>query len=214
MDSRNTLNVNFWNNINMSVFNLNNQNNNLDSKIVAGLERLSQVFRILLWEKSKEHSLSPIQIQLMIFIQHHSQDKSTISYLAQEFNFTKPTISDAIKVLEQKQFIKKITDSTDTRSYTIQLTAKGKKIVSETENFANPLTDIIKKSTPADKLVLWDNITNLITQLNKLEVISIQRTCFNCKHYSIKGKTHFCNLLDQKLQTQDIRIDCEEFETA
>jgi len=198
----------------MSVFNLNNQNNNLDSKIVAGLERLSQVFRILLWEKSKEHSLSPIQIQLMIFIQHHSQDKSTISYLAQEFNFTKPTISDAIKVLEQKQFIKKITDSTDTRSYTIQLTAKGKKIVSETENFANPLTDIIKKSTPADKLVLWDNITNLITQLNKLEVISIQRTCFNCKHYSIKGKTHFCNLLDQKLQTQDIRIDCEEFETA
>jgi len=214
MDSRNTLNVNFGNNINMSVFNLNNQNNNLDSKIVAGLERLSQVFRILLWEKSKEHSLSPIQIQLMIFIQHHSQDKSTISYLAQEFNFTKPTISDAIKVLEQKQFIKKITDSTDTRSYTIQLTAKGKKIVSESENFANPLTDIIKKSTPADKLVLWDNITNLITQLNKLEVISIQRTCFNCKHYSIKGKTHFCNLLDQKLQTQDIRIDCEEFETA
>jgi len=214
MDSRNTLNVNFGNNINMSVFNLNNQNNNLDSKIVAGLERLSQVFRILLWEKSKEHSLSPIQIQLMIFIQHHSQDKSTISYLAQEFNFTKPTISDAIKVLEQKQFIKKITDSTDTRSYTIQLTAKGKKIVSETENFANPLTDIIKKSSPADKLVLWDNITNLITQLNKLEVISIQRTCFNCKHYSIKVKTHFCNLLDQKLQTQDIRIDCEEFETA
>ena len=198
----------------MSVFNLNNQNNNLESKIIAGLERLSQVFRILLWEKAKKHSLSPIQIQLMIFIQHHSQDISTISYLAQEFNFTKPTISDAIKVLEQKQLIKKITDSTDTRSYTIQLTAKGKKIVSETETFANPLKEIIKKTTPADKLVLWDNITNLITQLNKLEVITIQRTCFNCRHYSIKDKTHFCNLLDQKLQTQDIRIDCEEFETA
>lgn len=196
----------------MSVFNLENQNSNIDYKIVAGLERLSQVFRILLWEKAKEYGISPIQIQLMIFIQHHSQDKSTISYLAQEFNFTKPTISDAIKVLEQKQFIKKITDSTDTRSYTIQLTAKGEKIVSEAENFANPLTDIITKSTKADKLVLWKNIANLITQLNKLEVISIQRTCFNCKHYSIKGKTPFCNLLDQKLQTQDIRIDCQEFE--
>lgn len=198
----------------MSVFNLNNQNNNLDSKIVAGLERLSQVFRILLWEKAKEHSLSPIQIQLMIFIQHHSQDKSTISYLAQEFNFTKPTISDSIKVLEQKQYIKKITDSVDTRSYTIQLTTQGKKIVTETENFANSLTEIVSKSTQTDKLVLWDNITKLIIQLNKLEVISVQRTCFNCKHYSIKNKIHFCNLLDQKLQTQDIRIDCEEFETA
>lgn len=198
----------------MSVFNLNNQNANLDNKIVAGLERLSQVFRILLWEKAKEHRLSPIQIQLLIFIQHHSQDKSTISYLAQEFNLTKPTISDAIKILEQKQFIKKIIDSTDTRSYTIQLTAKGEKIVSETENFATPLTDIISKSTASDKLILWSNIANLITQLNKLEVISIQRTCFNCKYFSIKGKTFFCNLLEQKLQTQDIRIDCEEFETA
>jgi len=198
----------------MSVFNLIDQNINLDSKIVAGLERLSQVFRILLWEKAKEYSLSPIQIQLMIFIQHHSQDKTTISYLAQEFNFTKPTISDAVKVLEQKKLIIKFTDRVDTRSYTIQLTTQGKKIVFETENFANPLTKIISKSTQSDKLVLWDNITKLITQLNKLEVISVQRTCFNCKHYSIKDKTYFCSLLNQKLQTQDIRIDCSEFEIA
>lgn len=198
----------------MSAFNLHKQNINLDYKIVAGLERLSQVYRILLWEKAKEHSLSPIQIQLMIFIRHHSQDKSTISYLAQEFNLTKPTISDAIKILAQKKLIKKNTDNNDTRSYTIQLTEQGKKIVLKTENFANPITTIIAKSTQADKLVLWDNITNLITQLNRLEVISIQRTCFNCKHYTIKGKTHFCDLLDQKLQTVDIRIDCEEFEVA
>lgn len=198
----------------MSVFNLENQNANLDNKIVAGLERLSQVFRILLWNKAKEHSLSPIQIQLLIFIQHHSVDKTTISYLAQEFNFTKPTISDAIKVLEQKKLIKKFTDSNDTRSYTIQLTTAGKKIVAETENFANPLTTIIAKTSETEKMVLWQNISSLIIQLNKLEIISVQRTCFNCKHYANKNKTHFCGLLNQKLETQDIRIDCGEFENA
>jgi len=198
----------------MSVFNLINQNSSLDNKIVAGLERLSQVFRILLWEKAKEHGLSPIQIQLLIFIQYHSTDKCTISYLAQEFNFTKPTISDAIKVLEQKNFIKKNTDSSDTRSYTIQLTASGKKIVFETENFANPITEIITKSSEADKLILWENISNLISLLNRQEIISIQRTCFNCGHYTIKNKNAFCSLLNQKLLTKDIRIDCEEFELA
>ena len=198
----------------MSVFNLDNQNTSLDNKIVAGLERLSQVFRILLWEKAKEHSLSPIQIQLLIFIRHHSADKTTVSYLAQEFNLTKPTISDAIKTLEQKKLIQKVTDTTDTRSYTINLTATGKKIVLETENFSNPLTEIISKANNSDKKILWENISNLIIQLNKLEVISVQRACFNCKHYSIKNKTHFCNLLDLKLLTQDIRIDCGEFEMA
>lgn len=198
----------------MSVFNLENQNSNLDNKIVAGLERLSQVFRILLWNKAKEHSLSPIQIQLLIFIQHHSADKTTISYLAQEFNFTKPTISDAIKVLEQKNLIKKLTDNTDTRSYTIQLTPAGNKIVAATEDFASPLTSIITKTTEADKKALWHNISSLIIQLNKLEVISVQRTCLNCKHYTTKSKTHFCRLLNQKIETQDIRIDCGEFEMA
>ena len=198
----------------MSVFNLTNQNSSLDNKIVAGLERLSQVFRILLWEKAKEHSLSPIQIQLLIFIEHHSPDKTTVSYLAQEFNFTKPTISDAIKILEQKSLIKKIADSKDTRSYTIRLTAKGKKIVLETENFANPITAIIAKSNEADKLILWKHISNLITLLNIQEIISVQRTCLNCMHYSVKDKNGFCNLLNQKLFTKDIRIDCEEFELA
>jgi len=198
----------------MSVFNLSNQNSSLDNKIVAGLERLSQVFRILLWGKAKEYSLSPIQIQLLIFIQHHSADKTTVSYLAQEFNFTKPTISDAIKVLEQKNLIKKNTDNKDTRSYTIQLTASGKKIVSETENFANPVTEIITKSNEADKLILWENISNLILLLNRQGIISVQRTCFNCGHYTVKNKNAFCTLLNQKLLTKDIRIDCEEFDLA
>lgn len=198
----------------MSVFNLDNQNAKLDNKIVAGLERLSQVFRILLWEKAKVHGLSPIQIQLLIFIQHHSVEKTTISYLAQEFNFTKPTISDAIKVLDQKKLIQKITDPTDTRSYTINLTATGKRIVADIENFANPLTEIISESKTKDKEVLWEMLSNLILKLNKLEILTLQRACFNCKNYSTKNKSHFCNLLGVKMVTKDIRIDCREFERA
>ena len=198
----------------MPVFNLAQQNTNLDYKIVAGLERLSQVFRILLWEKAKKYGLSPIQIQLLIFIKHHTADKSTISYLAQEFNFTKPTISDAIKVLEQKKMVKKITDPSDTRSYSIQLMANGKKIVAATEDFANPLTAIIAQPDHNSKLILWENIVTLIKELNKTGIISVQRTCYNCTHFSSKNKTPFCNLLQQKLLLPDIRIDCAEFERA
>lgn len=195
-----------------SIFNLDNQNSNLDSKIVAGLDRISQVFKTLLWEKSKTYNLSPIQIQLLIFIEYHSEEKTTISYLSQEFNLSKPTISETIKTLEQKQFIKKIVDKKDTRSYRIELTQNGKNIVLETENFVNPLTEIITNSKQNDKLVLWENITTIILQLNELKIISVQRTCFKCKFYSENNNKSFCNLLNQNLKTEDIRIDCEEFE--
>ena len=195
-----------------SIFNLNNQNSNLDNKIVAGLDRISQVFKTLLWGKSKTYNLSPIQIQLLIFIEYHSEEKTTISYLSQEFNLAKPTISDTIKTLEQKQFIKKIVDKNDSRSYRIKLTQTGKNIVLETESFVNPLAEIIANSNQNDKLVLWESITNIIQQLNELKIISVQRTCFNCKFYSDNNNISFCNLLNQNQKTEDIRIDCEEFE--
>jgi DNA-binding MarR family transcriptional regulator len=195
----------------MSVFNLNEQNSNIDFKIVAGLERLSQVFRILLWESAKEFNLSPIQIQLLIFIYHHSREKTTISYLAQEFNLTKPTISDSIKVLENKNLILKTTDTSDTRSYTIQLTNEGIKIVTQTENYPASIVDLISQSKEEDKTIVWSLISDLIIKLNKIEVISVQRTCFNCKHFTLKNKSDYCNLLNQKLLPRDIRLDCSEF---
>lgn len=195
----------------MSVFNLNEQNTNLDKKIVAGLERISQVFKILLWEKSKKLSLSPIQIQILIFINYHAKNQATVSYLAREFDVSKPTISDTIKTLEQKKYIHKIMDNVDARSYSIELTDLGKAIVADTENFIDPLTEIISKSAIDDKIVLWKNISGMITQLNKVKIITIQRTCYNCKYFSSQNNKSFCGLLQQELKDEDIRIDCGEF---
>lgn len=195
----------------MSVFNLYIQNHNLDHKIVAGLERLSQAFKTLLWDKAKEYGLSPIQIQILIFIHYHSRDKATVSYLGKEFNLTKPTISDAIKALEQKKLIEKLFNNADNRSYTIALTQAGTAIVHQTENFTNPVSNILAGIDAGQKEALWQAITTLITMLNKAEVINTQRTCPNCKYYSLIDRSPYCSLLNIELQPADIRIDCPEF---
>jgi hypothetical protein len=44
-----------------SPFNLDIQNSNTDSRIVAALERISQAFRILLWNESKNFHLPPFR---------------------------------------------------------------------------------------------------------------------------------------------------------
>lgn len=196
----------------MSVFNLNTQNENLDNKIVAGLERLTQAFRTLLWDKAKEYGLSPIQIQILIFLRYHSHDKATVSYLAKEFNLTKPTISDAIKALEQKKLIEKLSDNSDNRSYSIILTEPGIAIVTHTEDFINPVSHIVSAIDPGQKESVWKAISTLIITLNKAGVISTQRTCPNCKYFSPTNKAPYCSLLNKKLEPSDIRIDCFEFE--
>ena len=128
-----------------SIFNTKTQQENLSNKIVVGLERVSEAFKVLLWEKAKTLGLSPIQIQILIFIAYHKQELSNVSHLAKEFNVTKPTISDAVKVLEKKDYITKAPSSTDNRSYSILLSAHGKKIVQTTNSFANPIKNEIEK---------------------------------------------------------------------
>lgn len=195
-----------------SPFDLKYQNENIDSRIIAAMERISQAYRVLLWNESKELSLSPIQIQILIFLLFHSTEKRKVSYLADEFNMTKATISDSIKVLEQKKFIRKEYEAHDTRSYTIHLTTKGLEIAKRISNFANEIQEPITRLNQDDKENLLISLMGIIQHLNKTGVITIQRMCKTCVHFS-KGSgkpQHFCNLLNQKLFDVDLRIDCPE----
>jgi DNA-binding MarR family transcriptional regulator len=193
-----------------SIFDLEHQNQHLDSKIIAGIEKLSSVFRVLIWEQAKHLGLSPIQIQILIFLKYHSEQLATVSYLAKEFSLTKPTISDAIKILELKKFIKKNNSKDDTRSYTIQLSASGKKIIDQSEHFTEPFQKIIGKTSKTDKESFWKVISELIYRLNDTGLIQVQRMCFTCKYYKNKDQGHFCSLLQTELKNTDIRMDCPE----
>ncbi len=194
-----------------SDFDLSHQNQSTESKIVASLERISQAFRVLLWQESKEHSLTPIQVQVLIFFNFHSREKCKVSYLADEFNMTKATISDTIKTLEQKNLITKKFEPNDTRSYVILLTKKGKDIAEKTSLFSKEIFKPIGKLNQVNKEIMLLSLLDIIRHLNKTGVITIQRMCLNCKYYhSSDSETHFCLLLNQKLYISDLRIDCPE----
>ena len=188
------------------------QNANLTAKITSGLERIASVFRVLLWQHAKTLGLSPIQIQLMIFIAHHDDVLCSVTHLAQEFNLTKPTISEALKVLLQKKLIKKVPSELDRRAFTVKLTAQGMEAVDHTELFANPVESSVDKLSKRDKEQLFFSIKQLIYGLNRANIIAVQRTCFGCRFYERKSNSHFCHLLSKKLLNHELRIDCPEFD--
>ncbi|MFB2120867.1 MarR family winged helix-turn-helix transcriptional regulator [Parapedobacter sp. 2B3] len=201
--------------MNKSDFDLAHQNNSIESKIVASLERIAQAFRVLLWQESKKFSLSPIQVQVLVFLLYHSEGKRKVSYLAHEFNMTKATISDTIKTLEQKDLITKEYEQHDTRSYVINLTKKGQDIANETSLFTKEIRTPIDKLHEDDKENLLLSLLNIIRHLNNSEVITINRMCMSCAYYrsSDEGKGHFCKLLNHQLHVADLRIDCPEHKT-
>lgn len=198
--------------MNESTFNPAQQEKDISSKIVAGLERVSEVFKILLWKKAKLVGLSPIQIQILIFIAFHKRELCNVSHLAKEFNITKPTVSDAIKILDQKRMIIKDFSSSDSRSYSILLSELGIDIVAQTYDFSNPLKTQIDGFSSSELESLFGTLSQLIYKLNRNGILSVQRTCYGCKFYEKNREVDYCNLLQKELMTQEIRIDCQEFE--
>ncbi len=196
--------------MNESVFNLGQQNSSVDAKIVAGLERIGEVFRVLLWQQTRETGLSPIQIQLLLFLAFHDPAKCKIGYLAEEFNLTKPTISDAVKVLVQKELVKRVTDPADSRSHSLQLTESGQRIVDQTGSFADVLTQLVGQLDGERKTVLYESLFTLIYELHRRDLITVQRMCKTCRHYQYNGQIHYCGLLKIPLEADLLRLDCPE----
>lgn len=197
-----------------SSFDLNQQNHHTESKIVVALEKISEVFRVLLWNESKDNSLSPIQIQLLIFLLFHAQEKCKVSYLADEFNMTKATISDSVKILLSKELVTKNSDTADTRSYTLTLTPEGKQIAEKASLFASSIEKPIEKLSEEQKTVMLHGLLRIIDDLNKAGIITIQRMCFTCAYYKADKGFHYCNLLNKKLTGTEIRVDCPEHKTT
>ncbi len=188
------------------------QEEDLTSKIVVGIERLSEVFRVLLWEKSKETGLSPIQIQILLFLKSHDRSMATVSYLSKEFNLKKPTISDAVKVMFEKRLIDKETGE-DARGYTISLTARGARLVDTLQDFDSPLRKSIQgMGLPANQAI-YDGLVKVIFNLNQSGIIEVQRTCYGCQFYQKEANSHYCSFINKGLKTEDLRLDCTDFKS-
>lgn len=195
-----------------SPFNPDKQNTSIDSKIIVALERISEAFRVLLWNQSKRHALSPIQIQILIFLNYHSDEKKTVSYLAREFNMSKATVSETIRILTKKQLIRKETSRKDARSYVIQLTRRGRSVAGRCASFARQLEDAVSRIDTEAREYLLSSLIRLIHHLQLTGVITLQRMCLTCIHYrpDHAGHQHYCSLLKRSLETRELRIDCPE----
>lgn len=197
-----------------SDFDLNQQNENTESRIAAALERIANAFKVLLWNESKDLELTPVQVQTLIFLLYHHQSLCTVSSLAAEFGMTKATVSDVVKTLEQKKLIKKEQNESDSRSFILRLTHEGKPVAKQAALFSSVIHTPIETMNRQEKEIMLKGLLNIIHHLNKEGIITVQRMCFNCRFYEPqkKGSHHYCCLLQKHLSASALRLDCPEFE--
>jgi DNA-binding MarR family transcriptional regulator len=200
-----------------SIFDLEFQHQDVDSKIAAALERLSQAFRVMLWEKAKIHNLSPIQIQILVYLLYHTEEQATVGQIAREFTLTPATVSDAVKSLENKHLAIREDLEADRRVTSVFLTKEGQKMARKLSTWANVVQEHISRFDAQDKLVVMNFLLQLIESLQRAGIITVARMCITCKFFQpyahpLTENPHHCNLLDKPLANSELRLDCPEHE--
>ena len=203
----------------LSVFEPSSQHEDVDKKIVASLERLSQVFRILLRGEAQERGLSPIQARFLVHLLHHGASLRRVSQLAREFDITRATVSDAVGSLEKKGLIRKETWPHDRRVTTLRLTPAGEHTARELAAWANIVEEHLEDRSTEEKEAVMRFLMGLIASLQKSGLITVARMCVTCGFfrpdaYFGESSSHHCALLDVPLSGSELRADCPEHKLA
>ncbi|MFO7536910.1 MAG: MarR family winged helix-turn-helix transcriptional regulator [Chloroflexota bacterium] len=184
------------------------------AKIVFSLERLSHIFRIHWWEQTKNFQLSPLQMQILTILRFQLHLNS-VSAIARYLELADATVSDAVRVLGQKQHVEKKPDSEDGRRHTLTLTPTGVAVAEELALFANRIRDFA--SALPNQGELLESLLLLMQSLQQNGFIPMQQMCTTCRHLRHGDDapfSYYCQLLARPLAVHDLRIHCPEHEVV
>ena len=188
----------------------------MNLKLAILLERLSQAQRVLIWKAVPQLGLSPTQAQVLLYLSQHPVESRRVGALAQQFDLSPPTISDAVASLQSKGLVQRSQWEQDRRVQVLELTQAGQQAVDRLEGFDRPIHMALDSLSEQEQLQLSGLLLRLAQNLVEQKVITVARMCLMCTHFRpeahpSQAKHHHCALLDIPLAAQDLRVDCPEF---
>ena len=186
----------------------------VDLKLVAALERVGQALRVQMWDKAKQHGLSPIQLQLLLRLATDPQGRRRIGVLAAELDVTHPTVSDAVAVLRRKELVDRDAAS---RKASLSLSARGQSVADDLADWDQRTRAQLADVPAADKQFMLGLLLDLIAGLQRSGAISVARMCVTCRFFRRdahpdSAQPHHCALVDAPMGAGDLRVDCAEHE--
>lgn len=173
----------------------------VDAKLAAALERAGQALRVQMWDKAKQHGLSPTQLQVLL-------------RLAAELDVTHPTVSDAVAVLRRKGLVERQTAS---RTATLGLSDPGRTLADDLADWHQRTRQQLAALPEADKHATLRFLLDLIAGLQRSGAITVARMCVTCRFFRRDEhpeaiRPHHCALVDMALADGELRVDCAEHE--
>ena len=178
------------------------------------IERLSNLLRNEFRREGGAFGLQPIQLEALHYLSMCNRYSDTPMAVTEYLGQTKGTISQSLKILENKGFITKHADANDRRMTHLQVTPSGENLVSmaiPVPLFTNAEQYLDEKSQ--DRIVVaLKQLLHAVQRSNGMKSFGV---CSSCRYNQNSGEEeYFCGLTKETLTTQDIQLICREHEAA
>lgn len=190
---------------------------NTNDQVIIGLARLGSVLRAARWRQADAAGLSPIQADILAFLQSRGPQRQT--RLAAEMGVTQPTISDALSALGRKVLIEARPDPDDGRARLIHLTVAGMDIAAAVAGSPEVMMDAADALDDTDRASFMRGLVAMIRSLQNSGQIAPQRMCVSCTYFqpnrhSDAVRPHHCAFVDAPFGDADLRVDCGDHREA
>jgi DNA-binding MarR family transcriptional regulator len=189
----------------------------LDTKLVAALERIGQALRVELRERAAREGLTPTQAQILLHLASEPEPRRRVGSLAAALDVRQPTISDAVAALERKGLLERRRDRADARAAILRLTARGRTVGNRLGAWDERARAEVRRLPQETRERSLSVMLDLIAGLQRAGVVGVARTCPTCRFFRFEAhpdapRPHHCALLDLPLGPGDLRLDCPEHE--
>jgi DNA-binding MarR family transcriptional regulator len=177
------------------------------------LERLSNLTRNETRRAGAKYDLLPVQIDALHYLAICNRYSDTLMGVADYLGQTKGTISQSLKVLEKKGYLKKYPDKKDKRTIHLRVSKTGKKILEEL--IPSPvLNNAYGFLGPKIHNQLSDNLQALLRAIQQSNGMKTFGVCHNCRHNQPTKFGALCALTQEPLSQDDIQLICREHDFA
>ncbi len=173
------------------------------------LERIGTLLRTDERAAGLPHGLQPVHLQALRYLGRCNRYSDSPAAVAEYLGLTKGTVSQTLKLLEERGLVEKSSDAEDGRRVHLRLTGEGRKLL----RGATPpsLLAAAGAALPAaDRARLEQGLEALLRALQRENGGQAFGLCGTCRHFQPGPDGARCGLTREPLSERDAGLLCRE----
>lgn len=173
------------------------------------IERLGNLVRADVRAVFHATGVRPVQLEALNYLTQCNRYSDTPQAVAEYLGLTKGTVSQTLKILDEKGLLRKRSDINDKRLVHLKPTAKGRRLVEQVVP-SESLALGADKLAASERQAIVEALQVLLRSVQKANDLKTFAPCHTCRFNQKNEAGYLCKLTEEPLAEDDVALICRE----